>query len=229
MARKKLQKKAKKSKARVLIVDDHPIIRQGLSELINHEDDLVVCGQAEGANQALSAIKKTRPDTVVVDISLKDRSGLELIKDIRAQHPDLAVLALSMHDESLYAERALRAGARGYVMKVEATENVVKAIRRVLSGQVYLSDRMSARMIHKLVGHEAEASDSGIDRLSDRELEVFTMIGQGIGTRQIAEKLCLSIKTIETYRAHIKEKLDLADAAELLTYAVQWVSSRDKR
>ena len=228
MARKKLQKKAEKSKARVLIVDDHPIVRQGLSALINHEDDLVVCGQAEDAQQALSAIKKTRPDTVIVDISLKNRSGLELIKDIRAQHPDLAVLALSMHDESLYAERALRAGARGYVMKVEATENVVKAIRRVHSGQVYLSDKMSARMIHKLVGCEAGVSSSGIDCLSNRELEIFTMIGQGIGTGRIARKLCLSVKTIQTHCAHIKEKLDLADAAELLIYAIQWVNSQDK-
>jgi DNA-binding NarL/FixJ family response regulator len=166
MARKKPEKKAEKSKTKILIVDDHPIVRQGLAQLINQEDDLVVCGQAEGANQALSTIKKTRPDTVIVDISLKDRSGLELIKDIRAQHPDLAVLALSMHDESLYAERALRAGARGYVMKAEATENVVKAIRQVFDGGVYLSDKMSARMMHKLVGREADVSSSDIDRLS---------------------------------------------------------------
>jgi len=228
MARKKLQHKAEKSKTKILIVDDHPIVRQGLAQLINQEDDLVVCGQAEGANQALSTIKKTRPGTVIVDISLKNRSGLDLIKDIKAQHPDLAVLALSMHDESLYAERALRAGARGYVMKAEATKNVVKAIRQVLDGRVYLSDKMSARMMSKLVGQEAGLSASGMDRLSDRELEVFTMIGRGIGTRQIAEKLCLSVKTIETYRAHIKEKLYLEDASALLTYAIQWVNSRDK-
>ena len=228
MARKKLQHKAEKSKTKILIVDDHPIVRQGLAQLINQEDDLVVCGQAEGANQALSAIKKTKPDTVVVDISWKDRSGLELIKDIRAQYPDLVVLALSMHDESLYAKRALRAGARGYVMKAEATENVVKAIRQVLDGRVYLSDKMSARMMHELVGREADVSSSDIDRLSDRELEVFTMIGQGIGTGRIARKLCLSVKTIETYRAHIKEKLDLEDASALLTYAIQWVNSQDK-
>ena len=228
MARKKLQHKAEKSKAKILIVDDHPLVRQGLAQLINHEDDLVVCGQAENAHQALSAIKKTRPDAVVVDISLKDRSGLELIKDIRAEHPDLAVFALSMHDESLYAERALRAGARGYVMKAEATKNVVKAIRQILDGGVYLSDKMSARMMHKLIGREADVSSSEIDCLSDRELEVFTMIGRGIGTGRIARKLCLSVKTIETYRAHIKEKLDLEDASALLTYAIQWVNSQDK-
>ena len=228
MARKKLQHKAEKSKAKILIVDDHPIVRQGLTQLINQEDDLVVCAQAENAHQALLAIGRTKPDMAVVDITLKDRSGLELIKDIRAQYPDMAVLALSMHDESLYAKRALRAGARGYVMKAEATENVVKAIRQVLDGRVYLSDKMSTRMMHELVGREADVSSSDIDRLSDRELEVFTMIGQGIGTGRIARKLCLSVKTIETYRAHIKEKLDLEDASALLTYAIQWVNSQDK-
>ena len=226
MAKGKLQNKTGTSKAKILIVDDHPILRQGLGQLIDHEDDLVVCGQAESAHQALLAIDRTKPDMAVVDITLKDRSGLELIKDIRAQYPDMAILALSMHDESLYAERALRAGARGYVMKLEATENVVKAIRRVLSGDVYLSDNMAARLVHKLVGHAPDAGASPTDRLSDREMEVFTMIGRGTGTRQIAQKLCLSVKTIETYRAHIKEKLDLEDAEVLLIYAIQWVSSR---
>ena len=226
MAKSKLQNKTGTSKVKILIVDDYPIIREGLTQMINHEDDLVVCAQAENAHQALLAIKKARLDMVVVDISLKDRSGLELIKDIRAQYPDMAILALSMHDESLYAERALRAGASGYIMKLEATKNVVKAIRRVLDGGVYLSDNMTARMVHKLVGHEANEIASTADSLSDRELEVFTMIGRGTGTRQIAQKLCLSVKTIETYRAHIKEKLDLEDAEALLTYAIRWVSSR---
>ncbi len=217
-----------KNKVKVLIVDDHPIVRQGLDRLISHQEDLVVCEQAEGSLEALTAIKKSKPNIVVVDISLKDRSGLELIKDIKAQYPDLAVLALSMYDESLYAERALRAGAKGYVMKAEATENVVRAIRQILAGRIYLSEKMVARMVCKLAGHKIDAASSPVDRLSDRELEVFTMLGQGTGTRRIAERLCLSVKTIETYRAHIKEKLDLADASALLSYAIQWVNCQDR-
>ena len=228
MVRKKEQpKQADQNKTRILIVDDHPIVRQGLAELINHEQDLTVCGQAEDALEALRAIKEINPNMVIVDISLKETSGLELIKDIGAQYGDLPVLALSMHDESLYAERALRAGAKGYIMKAEATENVVTAIRRVLSGQIYVSDKMAAKMVRKLVGGRRETGASAIERLSDRELEVFSLIGQGQGTRQIAEKLHLSVKTVETYRAHIKEKLNLADANELLQYAIQWVRSQD--
>ena len=216
------------NKSKVLIVDDHPIVRQGLSELINHEKDLSVCAQAEDATQAMGAIKSVKPDVAVVDISLKEKSGVELIKDIKAQYPNLPVLVLSMHDESLYAERALRAGARGYIMKHEATEKVVTGIRAVLDGQVFVSDKMAARMVYKLVGGGGASSDSAIDNLSDRELEVFNLIGRGLGTRQIAEKLYLSIKTIETYRSHIKEKLNLASAGELLQYAIQWVNSQDK-
>ena len=225
MARKEHSNKISENKTKILIVDDHPIVRQGLAELVNHEDDLVVGGQAEDAHQAMTAIKELRPDVAVVDISLKETSGMELIKDIYAQYPNLPVLALSMHDESLYAERALRAGARGYVMKQEATEKVIEAIRKIRSGEVYVSDKMAARMVRKLVGGGTETSTSAIERLSDRELEVFRLIGKGHGTRQISERLHLSIKTIETYRAHIKEKLDLADAAELLQYAIQWVNS----
>jgi DNA-binding NarL/FixJ family response regulator len=225
MARKKHSNKISENKTKILIVDDHPIVRQGLAELVNHEDDLVVCGQAEDAHQAMTAIKELRPDMATVDISLKETSGMELIKDIHAQYPNLPVLALSMHDESLYGERALRAGARGYIMKQEATEKVIEAIRKILSGEVYVSDKMAARMVRKLVGGQTETSTSAIERLSDRELEVFHLIGNGYGTRQISERLHLSIKTIETYRAHIKEKLDLADAAELLQYAIQWVNS----
>jgi DNA-binding NarL/FixJ family response regulator len=229
MARKKEQRnQVSKDKIKILIVDDHPIVRQGLAELINHEDDFTVCGQAEDAHQAMQNIKALRPDMVVVDISLKETSGMELIKDIKAQYPDVAVLALSMHDESLYAERALRAGAKGYIMKAEATEKVVTAIRKVMSGQIYVSDRMAAKMVRKLVSSEPDVGASAIEHLSDRELEVFHLIGHGYGTRQIAERLHLSIKTIETYRAHIKEKLNLADANELLQYAIQWVKSEDK-
>ncbi|MHC4687874.1 MAG: response regulator transcription factor [Planctomycetota bacterium] len=220
------QKDADKTK--ILIVDDHPIVRQGLAELIDHEQDLTVCGQAEGAHEALKIIKELKPDMAIVDITLKETSGMELIKDITARYPDLLVLALSMHDESLYGERALRAGAKGYIMKAEATENVVTAIRKVLSGQIYVSDKMAAKMVRKLVSSEPQVGASAIERLSDRELEVFHLIGQGYGTRQISERLHLSIKTIETYRAHIKEKLNLADANELLQYAIQWVRSQDK-
>jgi DNA-binding NarL/FixJ family response regulator len=228
MCAKKQQSKAKEERTTIVIVDDHPLIRKGLSELINQEKDLVVCGQAEDAHEAMQVIKTLQPDIVVVDISLKETSGIELIKDIKTQYPSLPVLALSMHDESLYAERALRAGAKGYIMKAEATEKVITGIRTVLSGELYVSDRMSAKMVRKLVGGSPETGASPIDHLSDRELEVFLSIGRGQGTRQIAEKLHLSIKTIETYRAHIKEKLNLADAAELLQYAIRWVNSQDK-
>ncbi len=229
MAKKKVQDKTGGDKSKILIVDDHPIVRQGLAELVNLENDLAVCGQAEDAHQAMKAIKELRPDMAVIDISLRETSGIELIKDINVQYPNLPVLALSMHDESLYAERALRAGAKGYIMKAEATEKVITAIRKILNGEIYVSDKMAAKMVRKLVGGKAEISTSPVERLSDRELEVFHLIGKGYGTRQISERLYLSIKTIETYRAHIKEKLSLANAAELLRYAIQWVGSQNKR
>lgn len=220
------QAKARQSEKRgVLIVDDHPIVRQGLAQLIDQEHDLHVCGQAEDAHQAIQAIRRLDPDMVIVDISLKETSGIELIKDIKVQFPSLPVLTLSMHDEGIYAERALRAGARGYIMKQEATEKVVTAIQRVLSGEVYVSEGMAAKMVSKLVAGPAETAGSPVDRLSDRELEVFRLIGAGFGTREMAEKLHLSIKTIETYRAHIKEKLDLLDANELLRTAIAWVNA----
>lgn len=225
MARKKQTSAETENKTRILIVDDHPIVRQGLAELINHESDLVVCGQAEDSYEAIKAIKDLSPTMAIVDISLKETSGLELIKDIHSQYPDLPVLTLSMHDEMLYAERALRAGAMGYIMKQEATENVIVAVRRILRGEIYVSDKMAARMVRKLVTGQIETATSQVESLSDRELEVFHLIGKGHGTRQISERLHLSVKTIETYRAHIKEKLNLADAAELLQYAIQWVNS----
>jgi len=225
MARKKQSDQTLDDKIRILIVDDHPIVRRGLAELLNHEDDFAVCGQAEDYHEALRAIGQLNPNMAVVDISLKETSGLELIKDIHSQHPDLPVLALSMHDETLYAERALRAGAMGYIMKQEATENVIAAIRKILGGEIYVSDRMASRMVRKLVAGQTVTNASSVDCLSDRELEVFRLIGKGHGTRQISERLYLSVKTIETYRAHIKDKLNLADAAELLQYAIQWVSS----
>ncbi len=225
MAQKKKAEADIENRTRILIVDDHPIVRQGLAELINHEGDLVVCGQAEDSHGAMKAIRELNPNMAIIDISLKETSGLELIKDIHSQHADVPVLALSMHDETLYAERALRAGAMGYIMKQEATENVIGAVRKILGGEIYVSDRMAGRMVRKLVTGQTETSTSQVDSLSDRELEVFHLIGKGHGTRQISERLHLSVKTIETYRAHIKEKLNLADAAELLQYAIQWVSS----
>ncbi len=222
------KQQTKLGKAKIIIVDDHPIVRQGLADLINQEKDLAVCGQAEDAAGAMKTIRELEPDVIIVDITLADSSGIELIKDIKVQYPDLPVLTLSMHDESLYAERALRAGAKGYIMKGETTKNVVTAIRKVLAGQIYTSDRVAAKMVSKLVGGKAKVGASPLECLSDRELEVFQLIGQGNGTRRIAEKLYLSIKTIETYRAHIKEKLNLTDTNQLLRYAIQWVNSQDK-
>lgn len=229
MPRKTQSSTDTRGKRTILIVDDHPIVRQGLAQLINQENDLVVCGQAEDAHSAIQAIRELDPDLVIVDISLKDTSGVELIKDLKVQYPDLPVLTLSMHDEAVYGERALRAGAKGYIMKQEATEKVVTAIRRVLMGEVYVSDGMAAKMVSKLVGVAGKKTGSPIESLSDRELEVFRMIGEGYNTREMAEKLHLSVKTIETYRAHIKDKLALQDASELLRSAIQWVNTELQR
>jgi DNA-binding NarL/FixJ family response regulator len=212
-------------KKRILVVDDHPIVRQGLSMLINRNEDLLVCGHAADAAEAMEAVRVLKPDMVIVDISLKDANGIELIKDIKSYDAGLPVLTLSMHDESLYAERALRAGARGYIMKQEGTENLISAIRRVLAGELYISDRLAGRLINKMVSGGVEASTSPLESLSDRELEVFLLIGRGHRTRQISEQLQLSPKTVETYRSHIKEKLNIGSSTELLQHAIQWVSS----
>jgi DNA-binding NarL/FixJ family response regulator len=211
------------TKAAVLVVDDHPIVRQGLALMIGHESDMAVCAEAESHHDALRAIAEHKPDVAVVDLSLKDQSGLELIKDIKVRYPRLPVLVLSMADEAIYAERALRAGARGYLMKEAATTNVLAAIRCVLGGNVYLSDAMAARMLGRVVGGQGGGVVSPVEQLSDRELEVFRLIGRGLGTAEIATKLHLSPKTIETYRAHIKEKLGIDSATQLLRYAVQFV------
>jgi DNA-binding NarL/FixJ family response regulator len=209
--------------ARVLVVDDHPIVRQGLTQLINREGDLRVCGEADCTAGALQAIEALRPDVVVADLSLQGPDGLELLKNLRGKDRAVPVVILSMHDESLYAERALRAGARAYLMKQEATETVLIAIRRVLAGEIYLSDRMASRLLRQFVRSHTSGSASPVDLLSDRELEVFGLIGRGRGTRQIAEELHLSIKTVESYRAHIKDKLEIGTASELVRHAVQWV------
>jgi DNA-binding NarL/FixJ family response regulator len=209
--------------ARILLVDDHPIIRRGLCELIAQTPGLEVCGEAETPREALDAAADAEPDVAVVDLSLRDGSGLELIKDLAARHRDLPVLVLSMHDESLYAERALRAGAKGYIMKEEAPERLLAAIERVLDGEIYLSDAMASRVVAQFVTGSTEAPQSSVESLSDRELEVYEMIGNGLGTRDIARNLHLSVKTIETHRENIKRKLRLRNANELHQHAFLWV------
>ncbi len=209
-------------KKNVLLVDDHPIVRQGLTLLINQESDLTVCGEAEEMYAALNAIKTCKPDIMVVDISLNGPDGLELLKNIRAQQPHLPVLILSMHDEAIYAERALRAGANGYIMKQEATDKVLVALRRILSGEIYVSERIANHMLLHYVRGSSSSRQSSISGLTDRELEVFRLIGDGHATREIAETLHLSVKTVESYQAHIKEKLSLRSARELVQHAVQW-------
>src|ERR1700758_2260713 len=210
------------AKKRILVVDDHPIIRQGLALMLNREGDLVVCGEAEDATGAMLVMASARPDILIVDISLNGPDGLDLLKNIRTTHPSLPVLILSMHDESIYAERALRAGANGYIMKQEATEKVLVAVRRILNGEIYVSDRIANRMLKHYITGSGTLRNSSIADLSDRELEVFRLIGEGHGTRQIAEELHISIKTVESYQAHIKEKLSLRSARELMQHAIQW-------
>ncbi len=222
MMTKQVNNNGAAKKKTVFVVDDHPIVRQGLTLLINQEADLAVCGEAEEMHSALSAIQTTRPDILVVDISLNGPDGLELLKNIRLASPRLPVLILSMHDESIYAERALRAGANGYIMKQEATEKVLVALRRILSGEIYVSDRIANSMLRHYVRGASSSEHSSIADLTDRELEVFRLIGEGHGTRQIAEALHLSVKTVESYQAHIKEKLSLRSARELVQRAVQW-------
>jgi len=209
-------------KCKVLLVDDHPIVRQGLALLIDREADLSVCGEAEGAHTAFHAIETLKPDIVVLDISLSGPDGLDVLKEIRTKTAALPVLILSMHDESIYAERAMRAGANGYIMKQEATEKVLVAIRRILQGDVYLSDRLTNTMLQQFVRGAAPSKSSPLVNLTDRELEVFRLIGEGHGTRRIADELHLSVKTIESYQAHIKEKLALRNARELVQHAIEW-------
>jgi DNA-binding NarL/FixJ family response regulator len=212
-------------KRRLLLVEDHPVTREGLAQLLNQQPDLQVCGQAGTAPEALSVAAALRPDLVLVDISLGGTSGIELIKDLASRHASLPVLVLSTHDELLYAERSLRAGAKGYVMKHEPTEQVMEAIRLVLRGGVYLSEQMHGRLLHKVARGPTVPRVSDVDQLSDRELEVFELIGEGCKTSQIAANLHLSVSTVETHRAHIKEKLKLENATELMRRAVEWVES----
>ena len=208
--------------ARILIVDDHPIVRRGIVQLIQNESNLEVCGEADSPATAVELLESLRPDLVIVDLTLAHANGLGLIKDLQARDPRLPVLVLSMHDETLYAERALRAGAMGYIMKQEATDHIVEAIRQVLGGNIYVSERMTTRMLHRLVGDKREAGAvSPLETLSDREMEVLHLLGQGLSTRQIAEQLFLSVKTVETYLEHLKTKLGLESGRELIRYAMR--------
>ncbi len=210
----------------MLIVDDHPIVREGIGRRIERQSDMEVCGEADSRAAALDLIATTRPDLAIVDLTLKDSSGLELIKDIKVRSPHLPVLVLSMQDEAVYAERALNAGARGYVMKHEATENIIVAARQVLAGKVYLSQELSSKFLDVLFGSKGAAGSSPAERLTDRELEIFELLGRGNGTRQIAERLHLSIKTIEAHREQIKHRLNLTSANELLHHAFLWVQDQ---
>ena len=213
----------KDTRKRILLVDDHAVVRFGIAQLINRQADLVVCGEQEDASKALTAIEQLKPDLVIADISLKDSSGLELMRNIKAQHPGLPVLVVSVHDESMYAEIAFRAGALGYLMKQEALEKIPTAIRRVLSGNIYVSDALGARMLQQQVRGQTDVNESPVKGLSDRELEVFQLIGRWKKTKEIATELHLSVKTIEYYREQIKRKLNLKDAAGLTQYATAWV------
>ena len=209
-------------KSRIFIVDDHPLVREGLTNLINGQDDLIVCGEAKDSAQAIDEIMKARPDVALIDISLTNESGLELVKQLARQFPQVALIILSMHDETLYAERALRAGARGYVMKHETSKSVLASIRRVLGGGVYVSERINKRIASRLDSSRELVTTSPVERLSDRELEIFRLLGQGRTTSQIAGDLKLSLKTVQAYCARAKEKFGATSLNELLRAAIRW-------
>ena len=215
------------SKKKVVIVDDHPLFRERLAQLINHELDMEVAGEAESAKDAIQLIRNTSPDLAIVDITLNESSGLELIKSIRALSIGMPVLVLSMHEESLYAERALRAGATGYITKHQAAGEVILAIRRVLVGGIYLSEKMTSGFLKSLTATGVKSIARAFDRITDRELEVLDLIGRGHTTRQIADKLQLGVATVDTYRARIKEKMNFRNAAELQHFAIRWVRERE--
>src|SRR6202051_995594 len=218
---------AKRKVRRVLIVDDHPIVRQGLRRVMENEDDLTVCGGAEAARAAPIAIKELTPDVVIADISLKQGDGIELVRDVRAHHPQLPILVLSMHDETIYAERMLSAGANGYIMKQAASEQFLVSLRRVLDGGIYVSEAVGNNMIQKFAAGGSYISANPIDRLSNRELQILHMIGKGMSTRETAESLNLSIKTVESHRQRIKRKLNLSTGTQLVQYAVNWFTGRE--
>jgi DNA-binding NarL/FixJ family response regulator len=209
------------TRTRIVLVDDHPMVRERLAEVINRETDMVVCGEAEDRGEALEVIGREKPGLAIVDLTLKRSNGLDLIKDLQVMHPELKILVLSMQEESLYAERVIRAGAHGYITKQEATRKILGAIRQVLEGKVFLGSQISGEILSRMLGRSKAATRS-LEMLSDRELQVFERIGQGFATRQIAEQLGLDVKTVDTYRARIKDKLELKDASELLRTAIAW-------
>ncbi|MGO8927394.1 MAG: response regulator [Limisphaerales bacterium] len=211
-----------KQRIRILLVDDHPLVRERLTEIINREADLTVCGEAEDRHEAIAAIPSKRPDLAIVDLTLKNSDGLELVKDIHARWPKVRMLVVSMHDESLYAERVIRAGALGYITKQEATRKILVAIRRVLAGSIYLNETTACHIISRLTSHAASVGATPPELLSDRELRVFNLTGGGLSTSDIAGRLHIAVKTVETYRARIKEKLKLKDSSELLRLAISW-------
>ncbi|MBW0000812.1 MAG: response regulator transcription factor [Verrucomicrobia bacterium] len=214
-------------KKQILVVDDHPIFRHGLADLIQSQPDLVVCGHADSAPTALEQMRRLKPDMAILDVSLRGTNGIELVKLMKAEVPRLPILVLSVHDESLYALRALKAGALGYIMKAEAGQHVIAGIRRVLEGKIFVSPKFSEQLIFKAI-HSIETGDgSPVDQLSDRELEVLELLGKGHNTRSVARLLNLSVKTIETHRAHIKEKLGFKDASEMVRFAIDWVSQQE--
>jgi DNA-binding NarL/FixJ family response regulator len=221
-------KKTGQAQTRILIVDDHPMMREGLAQLISHQAEMLVCGEAGDAREALEKVKALKPNLVLADITLPGRNGLELIKDIQALDAGIPVLIISMHDESFYAERVLRAGGRGYVMKQEGGKKIMEAIRQVAAGQIFVSEKMSARILEIFSGHRPEAGRSPVESLTDREFEVFQLIGQGMGTKELAVELRVSPKTIEVHRANIKSKLQLKNMGELIRYAVRWVESEQR-
>jgi DNA-binding NarL/FixJ family response regulator len=218
---------SKESVKRVVLIDDHPIMRHGLAQLVRGEAGLDVCGEAGSAREGLEVVGRLKPDLAIIDLTLPDKNGLELVKDIRAMHPATQCLVLSMHDEALYGERSLRAGARGYVMKEEAADHLISAIQKVLGGGLYVSETLNARMLEQVTG-SARARTTGMDSLTDRELEILALVGKGVATKNIATQLSISARTVEAHRSHIKEKLGITDGAALVRYAVQWVETRAK-
>jgi len=224
-----MKKAEKPQKARIFIVDDHPMTRAGLTHMINHQPDTLVCGEAENAAQALDLMAVSQPELMLIDITLPGKSGLELIKDVKAILPDLPILVISMHDESLYADRVLRAGARGYITKHEGGDKLMGAIRHVLSGKIYVSESMSAHILEIFTGGQPGPDRSSIQNLSDREFEVFQALGEGLSSHEIAKKLHLSAKTVDAHRANIKTKLKINTTAELISFAARWTTTQTKQ
>lgn len=214
---------------KIVIVDDHPIVREGFAKLINSEKDFEVAGTAEDAVEAVEMIQNLKPDLAMVDLSLKESSGIELIKDLQSLCPDVQILVVSLHDEEIYAERVLRAGARGFIMKAEAVDDIITAVRKVSKGEIYLSSRMQSKMIEIMASGKRKESVNPLDILSDRELEVYQLIGNGMKTKNIADQLNLSVKTIETYKSHLKIKLQIKDGVELIQRAVEWNMKQNLR